>query len=76
MKKELTCKMFGGEGAEQYNALMSALELYTLEHEYADGDLYTYIDATPKTTLIVNMVEALHKFGYEIKFNKQLAGNE
>ena len=29
--------------------------------------LYDYLDETPKTSLVVEIVEKLHEFGYEIK---------
>lgn len=63
--KELTCKMFGGEGEEEYNALMSALQ-DCATRDNQNKDIYTYLEDTPKTSLIVELVDALHIFGYKI----------
>ena len=63
--KELTCKMFGGEGEEEYNALMSALQDCAGTDSPSD-EIYQYLEETPKTTLIVELVNALHTFGYKI----------
>lgn len=63
--KKLTCKMFGGEGEEEYNALMSALQ-DCAENRGGDKEIYSYLEDTLKTSLIVEMVDALHTFGYKI----------
>lgn len=65
MKKPLVCKMFGGTDAEAQNALMSALT------ECAGGtqEIYKYLDETPKTSLIVELVEKLKELGYTINPN-------
>lgn len=68
MSKPLSCNMFGGENSEQYNALRSALT--TAAHEAGfTGEYceYEWIEKTPRTSLIVNLVDALHLHGYEIK---------
>ena len=66
--------MFGGENSEQQNALMSAvmkgaeteiggkvLEVDSLN----DTRIYEFLDL-PKTSLIVELVDALNKIGYKI----------
>jgi hypothetical protein len=55
--------IFGGVGAEQYNALMTALENCA---KYDDRDIYEYLDKTPKTSLIVELVQELDSLGFQI----------
>ena len=65
--KTLVCKMFGGENSEAQNALMSALT------ELAGGtqDIYEYLESTPKTSLVVEIVDKLKELGYEITPSKE-----
>lgn len=60
--KKLKEIMFGGENAEAYNALMSAL------WELAGGkdEIYQYLEETPKTSLVVEVVDKLKELGYSI----------
>lgn len=64
----LSCSMFGGKHSDQYNALRSALTTAAKEAGYS-GEYceYEWIEKSPRTSLIVNLVDALHSHGYEIK---------
>lgn len=58
----LQVQCFGGENAEQYNALMSAL------FHAAEGEEQVYnFMALPKTSFTVELVDALNALGYEIR---------
>lgn len=52
--------MFGGKDAEMYNALMSAIM------DCAEGDFYKFIENTPKTSMVVFIVDRLKELGYGI----------
>lgn len=60
-------KLFGGENSEQYNVLMTALEKCSEEREM---DIYDYLDTTPKTSLVVEIVDKIIELGYIIKLKK------
>lgn len=82
-KKEsrpLSCTMFGGRDAEQYNALYSAFsyaaEKKGFDHEYGiyelienspEFEVYKRLLNEPRTTLVCQIVEALKAHGFEIK---------
>lgn len=56
-------ELFGGENGDQYNALMQALS------DCADDekkDIYCYLEKTPKTSLVVELVDKLIKNGFLI----------
>lgn len=59
--------MFGGPDGEAQNALRAALKRAARnaghEGEYAE---YSLLNGTPRTTLVVLVVEALGELGYEI----------
>ena len=57
-------KLFGGENSEQYNVLMTALERCSEEREMT---IYDYLDTTPKTSLVVEIVDKIIELGFEIK---------
>lgn len=57
-------KLFGGENSEQYNVLMTALEECSEEREM---DIYDYLDTTPKTSLVVEIVDKIIELGFIIK---------
>lgn len=61
------CKMFGGEGAEEFNAMMTALQSCADDEEKS---IYDWLDDTPKTSLVCFLVNKLHDLGYEIKKKK------
>lgn len=61
--KEISRK-FGGENAEMYNALHTSLELCAEEQ---DIDIYDFLEETPKTSLVVFLVNKLIELGFEIK---------
>ncbi len=59
---------FGGEGAEEYNVLASALflcgkDIDPNENEYPE---YLFIEETPRTSLVVDIVNKLREMGYKI----------
>lgn len=64
---------FGGENAEEYNALRSALstaaKLSGHTGEYAE---YDWIENVARTSLVCELVQALHKHGYRIKSEKPI----
>lgn len=57
-------KLFGGENSEQYNVLMTALEKCSEEREM---DIYNYLETTPKTSLVVEIVDKIIELGFIIK---------
>lgn len=59
------CALFGGIGSEPQNALMTALQKASIDHEYAS--IYEYLDKTTKTSLVVELVDSLKEIGYEIR---------
>ncbi len=66
---KLKCKMFGGEDSEQLNALMSALIEASEAEDIKDNDkIYTFLEL-PKTSLVVELLDALNKIGYKITLN-------
>lgn len=58
---------FGGNGAEQYNALHTALvrcaEDAGYEGEYRE---YEWIEATPRTSMVCLLVDKLNELGFQI----------
>lgn len=68
MQTKLVCDMFGGEGAEAYNALMSSLINAAEAYGTKDNDsIYTYLEGTPKTSLICELVDGLKELGFTIQ---------
>lgn len=61
-QQKLECDDFGGEGSEAYNALASAL------WRAAGGkdSVYAYLEKAPKTSLVVELCDALNEIGYKI----------
>lgn len=69
MKKDLKCEMFGGEDGEEQNALMSALYKASDQMDLGKDknyNMYCFLGQTPKTSLIVELIDALHLIGYKI----------
>jgi hypothetical protein len=67
MSEKLKCNSFGGKNSEQYNALMSALIEASGGKDTKDNDkVYSFLEETPKASLIVEVVDALNEIGYEI----------
>jgi len=63
MSKIDFCTMFGGEGAEGYNAMMTSLQ----ECAKDDGrSIYDFLEHTPKTSLVVELVDKLRELGFDI----------
>lgn len=56
-------KLFGGKGAEEYEALMDAIKACAKDQ---DQDFYTWIESTPKTSMVVFIVDKLHELGFKI----------
>jgi hypothetical protein len=59
---------------QERNALMTALRNAALTDTegcpYSEGDrMYLYVENTPKTSLVSEMVDHLHRIGYCIKPN-------
>lgn len=58
---------FGGEGSEEYNALHTALVRCAEDDgrasEYKE---YEWIENTPRTSLIVLLVDKLNEMGYHV----------
>lgn len=58
---------FDGPDAEEQEALKAALELAA--HESAPNSstpIYDYLEGTPKTSLVVELVDSLHRLGFKI----------
>lgn len=55
-------EMFGGENADQYNAVAEILT------EAAGGwdEIYDFLEKTPRATLIVTLIDSLLYLGYKI----------
>jgi len=66
--KPLSCDIFGGKRSDEYNAVRSALTTAANNSghkgEYCE---YEWLTNTPKTSLVVELVDALHEHGYEVK---------
>ncbi len=62
-KIETKADCFGGKDAEPLNALMSAFFLAAGGEKY----LYSYLEEAPKTSLTVELFQALNELGYTIK---------
>lgn len=66
MTEKLKCDMFGEEGSEEQNALMSALIEASEAKDLKDNDkIYKFLSLS-KTTFIVFLLDALHSLGYKI----------
>ena len=63
--------MFGGKKAEQYNVLMQTLKNCAKQDERS---IYEYLDKTPKTSLIVELVDEINRLGFRIKSKKIVPG--
>lgn len=67
MIKPLSYTLFAGECSEEYNALRSALRTAAEDFghigEYAE---YEWLDVVPRTSMVVELVNALHRHGFKI----------
>jgi hypothetical protein len=65
-------KLFGGQNADQYNAVMTALVLAAGAESETDNDkIYDFLKL-PKTSLVAELTDALIENGYQIiKTKKQ-----
>ena len=77
MSTESDKPLFGGKGADQYNALHSSLILAaadyaaTIPEEAKRGTdvksgIYQFVEETPATSMVVELVNALNKLGWRI----------
>lgn len=77
MSTESEKALFGGKGADQYNALHAALILAATDYARSipENDrrgtdvksaIYQFVEETPATSMVVELVNALNKFGYKI----------
>ena len=57
-------KLFEGKKSEQYNALMSSFEALA---EIEEMSIYEWLEKTPKTTMVVEIIDELNRAGFEIK---------
>lgn len=60
---EIKEKLFGGEKENQYNVLMQTLKNCAKDREQ---DIYDFLDSTPKTSLVVELVDEINNLGFEI----------
>jgi len=60
---------FGGPDSEAHNALRAALKRAATNGGYGVGEYaeYELFEKTPRTTLVILIVEALDELGYEIE---------
>lgn len=69
--------LFGGRGAEQYNALHDALILAAADYALTipedakrgtdtKSGIYQFVEETPATSMVVELVNALNKLGWRI----------
>lgn len=65
--KNVKYEMFDGEDSEMYNALLAAFA------ECAGGqvEVYDWIQETPKTSMVVFLVDKLKEMGYGITPNNK-----
>jgi len=56
-------KLFGGENAEQYEALMDAIKACAEDDR---KDIYEYLQLIPKTSLVCEIVDKLHEMGFKL----------
>lgn len=63
---ENKAKLF--EAGSEYNVLANAIVIASEAVDFKDEayHIYTYFDETPKTSLVVELIEALHNYGYKI----------
>jgi len=67
---KLKCTMFGGKDGEQYNALMSAVYLASEAEDANDNEaIYNFLEEVPKTSVVCELIQALHQLGYKIVKN-------
>ena len=77
MSAESDKALFSGEGSDQYNALHAALILAATDYARTlpENDrrgtdvksaIYQFVEETPATSMVVELVKSLNKFGYEI----------
>jgi len=58
--------LFGGSDGEERNALMQSLFNASGDETGNNNDVYEFLEKTPKTSLISELVDELHKLGYKI----------
>lgn len=55
---------------QERNVLMTALHRAAMDEAIGESDIYTYLEETPKTSLISELVDEIHKLGFSIQPNK------
>lgn len=55
-------QMFGGKDREKYNALYASF----VENAGGTDRIYEWLEKTPKTTMVVNLVDKLKEMGFVI----------
>ena len=60
--KGVKYELFGGVGEDEYNAMLGAFS----ENAGGVDSIYEWLEKTPKTTMIVNLVDKLHEMGFKI----------
>ena len=63
MSKYKAEKLFGGKGAEEYQAIYDALHYCS---EDWNQDVYDWLESTPRTSLTCELVDMLHRKGFKI----------
>ncbi len=64
-----TADLFGGKGSDGYNALYQAI-LDCGEEDYRKGDHYDFLENTPITSLVAEIVDKLRQNGFDINPRK------
>jgi hypothetical protein len=70
--KKIKESSFGGEYSEEYNAVMQALKdcghdsVESKLGEHDEYDIYDFLEKTPKASLVCELVDKLHTYGYHI----------
>lgn len=60
--KGVKYEMYGGDNEEEYNALYASFS----ECSGGRDSIYEWIENTPKTSMIINLVDKLKDMGYQI----------
>ncbi len=64
-------ELFGGKGAQEYNAIHEAFKKAARDAGHSGEDpIYAWLDETPKTSIMVTLVDCLNENGFEIRKRK------
>lgn len=64
MSEKITVDLYGGEGSEAMNVLMQAFTDCAIDDE--KPDIYSWLDKIPKTSMVVELVDKIREYGYDI----------